>query len=294
MQSLRVTAPAKLNIGLRVLPGTRNGYHAIESLFQMVSLFDTLVIQYGEDRRGSGKGRCIVECGSMALPETNTLTRAYDSFCALTGICADVDVGLEKHIPSGAGLGGGSSDAAAFIKALDALYETRLSSESLMRIAGEVGSDVFFFLSCDKTGSGCAVVTGRGEQVRQIAPRQNLFFVLICPKVHSSTEEAYRLIDEYFASGETQVYPELSSFEAAYQGPVQNWKFINSFTEPVTRKYPQIAEAIADLKLTGALYTQMSGSGSAVFGVFESSIAARYAASQLAQKWERTLPLFPV
>jgi 4-diphosphocytidyl-2-C-methyl-D-erythritol kinase len=294
MHSLRVTAPAKINIGLRVLPGTKNGYHDIESLFQTVSLFDTLDIQCESGKTGTEPGRCVVECGTMTLPASNTLTKTYDSFCGLTGVRSNVFVGLEKYIPAGAGLGGGSSDAAAFIKALDTLFKTRLPPESLRQIAGDVGSDVFFFLACDKMGRGCAVVTGRGEQVRQIRVRQDLCFVLICPPVCSSTVEAYHLLDEYFSLGKPPVYPKLSELEPSYYGSAQDWKFINSFTEPVTRKYPQIAEAIADLKLTGAWYAQMSGSGSAVFGVFESSTVACYATNILAKKWEKCWTLYPV
>jgi 4-diphosphocytidyl-2-C-methyl-D-erythritol kinase len=232
----------------------------------------------------------------MMLPEFNTLTKAYEEFCAATGVCEDVTVRLEKRIPSGAGLGGGSSDAASFVKALDELFETHLDSGQFMRIAENVGSDVFFFLTCGE--SGAAVVTGRGECVRRIAPRDDLFFVLVCPNVHSSTADAYRLVDAHFAkaqemcvSGHTEVYPSLAELENAYYADVQTWRFANSFTEPLTRKYPQIAEAIADLKQTGSLYTQMSGSGSAVFGVFESSSAAREATGILTKKWGKCFPL---
>jgi 4-diphosphocytidyl-2-C-methyl-D-erythritol kinase len=205
-------------------------------------------------------------------------------------------VRLEKRIPSGAGLGGGSSDAASFIKALDELFETRLDSGQFMRVAENVGSDVFFFLTCGEAGA--AVVTGRGECVRQIALRDDLFFVLVCPNVHSSTAEAYRLVDAHFkkareksASEHPEAHLLFAELESAYYASVQKWRFVNSFTEPVTRKYPQIADASADLKMAGSLYTQMSGSGSAVFGVFESSNAAVDAADALSKKWEKCFPL---
>jgi 4-diphosphocytidyl-2-C-methyl-D-erythritol kinase len=294
LNNICVAAPAKINIGLRVLPGTKNGYHDIESVFQTVPLFDILeVFRENAGIQESEKGRCIVECRRMLLPEPNTLTTAYHSFCALTGIQETVKVILEKRIPSGSGLGGASSDAAAFVKALDTLFETRLSLEGFMQIASAVGSDVFFFMLSGERQSVTAVVTGRGECVRQITPRKDLFFVLICPDTHSATGEAYGLVDDQYVSGEQGIYPALQELESVYYAPVQTWKFVNSFTEPVARKFPIIAEALADLKLSGALYTQMSGSGSAVFGVFESSTVARNAANLLAKKWGNCFALSP-
>jgi 4-diphosphocytidyl-2-C-methyl-D-erythritol kinase len=239
-----------------------------------------------------GGGACTVECIGMTLPESNTLTKAYEGFCAATGVSEDVTVRLEKRIPAGAGLGGGSTDAASFIKALDALFETHLDDGQFMRIAENVGSDVFFFLTCGEMGA--AVVTGRGECVRPIAPRGDLFFVLVCPNVHVSTAEAYCLVDAHFTkareksvSEHTEVYLPQDVLENGYYANVRTWRFVNSFTEPLTQRYPEIAEAIADLKNAGSLFTQMSGSGSAVFGVFESFNAAKGVAAALAKKWEK-------
>jgi 4-diphosphocytidyl-2-C-methyl-D-erythritol kinase len=280
MSYIRVLAPAKINIGLRVLPVRGDGYHAIESIFQTVSLFDTLMVR----RTGEQARRCTVECAEMDLPEHNTLTKAYQGFCEASGVCGDIEVKLHKGIPSGSGLGGGSSDAAFLLRALDSLFGTNLPHSILMEIAAGVGSDVFFFLCCDANGSAAAIVTGRGEEVSPIKARK-LPLVLICPAVHSSTAEAYRLVDEY-AENDTQVYPACIDIEQMYQNDTVDWAFVNSFTKPLCCKYTKIAEAMVDLQNAGACYVQMSGSGSSVFGVFDSEFAACCGAAQLVNKWQ--------
>ncbi|AEE17194.1 4-diphosphocytidyl-2-C-methyl-D-erythritolkinase [Treponema brennaborense DSM 12168] len=289
LHDIHVSAPAKINIGLRVLPVRSDGYHDIESIFQTVPLYDELFIRTGN----TAVRTCTVVCDGMDLPEHNTLTAAYDAFCSATGITDGVAVTLKKRIPSGAGLGGGSADAAAFIKALNVSFETKLTADVLHGIAGKVGSDVFFFLSGSSLVdapdcSGCAVVTGRGEKVFPITPRTDLHFVLICPDVHSSTGEAYRLVDAYYASGHQDWNgPSREELYDVYKRPVKSWSFVNSFTEPLVQRYPLIGQALDDLVLNGASYVQMSGSGSAVFGVFEDSDKAVHACFVLGVKWKR-------
>ena len=181
-------APAKVNIGLKVLPRTLNqAYHQIESIFQTVNLKDRLFIKVID-----GYNNCSVTCKDIDLPEENTITLAYKAFKDVSGLekIASIQVNLEKHIPSGGGLGGGSSDAAALVKALEEIHSVKLNSEQYDKIAEKVGSDVFFFFHCDKNGKGCAIVSGRGEIVNDIKLRTDLHFVLVFPKVHSSTKEA--------------------------------------------------------------------------------------------------------
>lgn len=279
LHDIVVSAYAKINIGLRVLPKRSDGYHDIESIFQTVSLCDVLHIE-----QIHGNGDCIVICDSMPLPAENTLTATYASFCRVARICPSVRVVLEKHIPAGAGLGGGSSDAASFLRGLDTLFKTGLTFEQMQTIAGSVGSDVFFFLSCDANGLGSAVVTGRGDTVHRIRQRSDLNIVVACPAVHSSTAEAYALVDEYM-SREMQIqYPPLGMLEAMYRDQVCAWSFVNSFEIPLTERYPVIGKTLTVLRDCGADFVQMSGSGSAVFGVFETSVAAENASAVLADK----------
>jgi 4-diphosphocytidyl-2-C-methyl-D-erythritol kinase len=284
-ESCRVLAPAKVNIGLNVFPRAGDGYHNIESVFQTVQLCDVLVAE-----RKKSVGGCSISCVGMELPNENTLTAAYSAFCAETGIREGVHVELEKRIPHGAGLGGGSSDAASFVRALETLVGVCLDSAALARIADSVGIDVFFFLlvsPCAAGKNGCAVVTGRGQHVCGIAARDDLFFVIVCPDVYVSTKEAYSRLDDCFKMGYAVSAPPLSALEDMYYAGVESWRFVNSFTEPVSRKFPRIAQALVDVASTGALFADMSGSGSAVFGVYPSRKKAQNAFSRLNKSWEQ-------
>lgn len=279
LDAVRVSAPAKINLNLKVLSKRPDGFHDIQSIFQAVTLFDELLVQL-ED----GKDKCTVFCREMSLPEHNTISSAYNAFCSLTGFNKSVRVELMKRIPAGGGLGGGSSDAASFVRALAKLAKIDISSEMSFQIASEVGSDVFFFLHCAHKGCEfpeCALVSGRGEIVKPIVPRKDIHVLLVFPDVHSSTKEAYSLVDKAVENGETIACPDFSELEAEYRKPPSQWRFANSFTVPVSRQYPAIAEALKAVKSCGASFADMSGSGAVVFGIFDSAEAAETASQKL-------------
>lgn len=256
-------AYAKINFGLKVLPKREDGFHAIESIFQTIDLYDELIVT------PTGTPGCIVQCDSMQLPENNTLALAFNAFCEVTGRKDfGVHVELIKGIPSGGGLGGGSSDAAALIRVLERFCGCKLDDKQLDYIASKTGSDVFFFMHCDQDGKGCAVVTGRGEFVRKINPRNDINLLIIFPEACSSTKEAYALVDEAFANGNEQKSPELSELEVLYRQPIENWTFTNTFTPVIANKYEEIGNAINELRRAGCCFADMSGSGSTVFGAF--------------------------
>jgi 4-diphosphocytidyl-2-C-methyl-D-erythritol kinase len=203
-----------------------------------------------------------------------------------------VTVHVTKRIPDGAGLGGGSSDAAAFLHALDVIFETGLSQERKQAIAGTVGSDVFFFVDGrQNSGTGyepfCAVVTGRGETIRPVVPRKDLYFILVCPEIHSSTRAAYQLVDDCYHSGMNVMHELLDPLETIYARPVADWTFGNSFTVPLVGAYPCIGDAMQDIASTGADFVQMSGSGSTVFGIFADAADAESAYASLCRKWKK-------
>ncbi len=274
LDGVRVSAPAKINLNLKVLPKRLDGFHDIQSIFQTVGLFDDLIV-----RLEDGNDKCTVLCKGMSLPEQNTITSAYNAFCSLTGFNKSVKVELEKKIPSGGGLGGGSSDAASFIRALVKLADIDFSSEMSDKIASQVGSDVFFFLHC--VHPGCALVTGRGEIVKPILPRNDINVLLVFPDVHSSTKEAYSLVDDAIEKGESIVCPDFTELEAEYRKPVKEWRFANSFTLPISRKYSAIADALEAVRSCGASFCDMSGSGAVVFGIFDSAGAAETASQKI-------------
>ena len=280
---VRDSAPAKLNLHLEVYPKRSDGYHPIKSIFQTISLVDDLVVSL------SGKSlSCVVECDAMQLPEENTLTKTYRLFCQISGVTAGVHVKLTKRIPSGAGLGGGSSDAATFLLILNKMFDYPLRLNQLEEIANLVGSDVLFFLS-----GGAAIVTGRGDIVEPIKPREDFCIVVVYPDVHCSTPESYGLVDEYFALGKTVNETALQDLEKMYYEPISEWRFLNTFTNPVATKFPVIFDVMKSLENLGADYVQMSGSGSTVFGVFSNFDVGKDACTNLKRFWNKCYCLTP-
>lgn len=256
-------AYAKINFGLKVLPKREDGFHNIESIFQTIDLYDELTVT------PVLKKGCDVICDSIQLPEVNTLTKAYASFCEVTGKeDFGISVQLKKGIPAGGGLGGGSSDAAALIRCLEKLYDIKLNDNQLDVIADKTGSDVFFFMHCDQDGRGCALVSGRGEIIKKIAPRNDIYLLLILPGVNSSTKEAYSLVDKAFEDNTAITSPDFAELENIYRKSIDEWTFTNTFTPVIAGAYKEVCKAIKDLKETGCCYAEMSGSGSTVFGAF--------------------------
>lgn len=272
MTRLTVLAPAKINLGLQVFPKRSDGFHNLNSIFQTVPLFDEIDVEVIDE-----KDVCFVECDRMSLPAENTITMAYKAFCVLTGIENGVRVRIHKRIPAGGGLGGGSSDASSFIHALNVIFNTRLSSEFLSQIAGKVGSDVFFFTQAlidNSAGASseyvpyAALVGGRGEKVRQIPCRNDFSILLVFPGVEVSTKTAYSWVDDRIGaenrSGENPV-----NLESIYRLPLHEWSFVNDFTEVVSENEAMVKDALMSLRNAGADFSDMTGSGATVFGVFE-------------------------
>ena len=276
-------AYAKVNFNLRVLPSRTDGYHSIESIFQTIDLFDELEVSVTEENG------CFVECPSLKLPLQNTLTKAYDAFCSIAGVAVPgVKVVLKKGIPSGGGLGGGSSDAAALVRALCKICKVKLDENQLDYIADKTGSDVFFFMHCDD-GTGCALVTGRGEVVKKITPRKDLFLLLVFPEISSSTKEAYALVDKQLACGTDDDFVVFDSLEEEYRKNPSEWHFKNTFTPSLCGVYSDLEAALGTLKNSGADFCDMSGSGSTIYGVFTSKQRAKSNMKLLAATWNCAL-----
>ncbi|MBO4320324.1 MAG: 4-(cytidine 5'-diphospho)-2-C-methyl-D-erythritol kinase [Treponema sp.] len=291
LRSLTVQAPAKINLGLRVFPMRADGYHEIESIFTTVNLCDTITVQVLDQ-----KDVCKVDCEGMVLPEENTFTKAYKAFCVLTGIRDGVHVHVTKRIPAGGGLGGGSSDSSSFIKSIDTLFGTQLSDSALLDIAGQVGSDVYFFtrrlvekskVKSEETGFS-AIVRGRGEIIKPIENRNDFSVLLVFPGVHVSTKDAYALVDASLPLNIGNRHSDCE-LECLYNKPIREWFFSNDFTAPVAGKHPRIRQAVEDLKKVGSDFADMSGSGSTVFAVFEDRDKAEFAYRKLAMQWDTLL-----
>jgi 4-diphosphocytidyl-2-C-methyl-D-erythritol kinase len=247
-------APAKVNLALRVLQRRDDGFHEIETLMAPISIFDTLEIE----RRESGG--LVFTCSDAALPtdERNLAVRAAQHFCGSFGFQPNVSIALQKEIPHGAGLGGGSSDAATVLLALDALFKTELPREELAALAAELGSDVPFFLY-----QSAAWCRGRGEIVEPCALTP-LPVLLIKPPFGVPTPWAYqRWRDSLEIPG------------IAYAAQPSAWgELVNDLERPVFEKFLQLAELkswlLAQPETAGAL---MSGSGSTVFALLHDKAA---------------------
>jgi 4-diphosphocytidyl-2-C-methyl-D-erythritol kinase len=241
---IRREAHAKINVYLRVLGRRTDGYHDIESLILPVSLADTLTVRLDAELRLSVKGDLA---DAVPVDETNLVIRAARSLAAATGVEAGADIELTKRIQVAAGLGGGSADAAAALRALNELWGCGLPDEALLEMGAAIGSDVPALLT-----GGPARIRGRGEIV-EAATVESGWWVLMPLPFQISVADAYRWWDE----------------DGSPRHPVTAHDS-NDLQEPVTRRHPEIAEAIERLAAAGAGDVRMSGSGPTVVGAAES------------------------
>ena len=271
-----------MNLGLRVLGRRADGYHELDSVFwPLAHPCDDLFIRI---RPEPG---ITVLCDAPGIdPARNTLTKAHAAFAAHAGHAPGIEVQLVKRIPSGAGLGGGSSDAASLLLWLNSLLETPLAHEDLTRVALTVGADVPFFLSARPSR-----VTGVGEVVEPLAgdfsPR---FLVLVSPGIHVATGEAFARLDE-LRSRAAAPQNSLTKAAAADNGSrligAARLDLTNDLEAAVFPRHPQLAELKARLGGLGALAAAMSGSGSSVFGLFATEATAGAAADRLRGHYPR-------
>lgn len=258
-ESVTVSAPAKVNLFLRILAREESGYHGLETLFCAVSLADTVTV-----RRGAPGIRLVVEGGVDTGPtERNLAVRAAERFHRELGEAAAVDIHLTKRIPSAAGLGGGSSDCAATLRALNALHGQPFDRAALLGMAIELGSDVPFFLC----GSPLALAWSRGERLLSLPPLPARPGVIAHPGVAMATPDAFRRVAEQRGGG----YQPRSRSIPIEQ--LTDWNAVaalaeNDFQPVVAEQIPLIAAAVDALRDAGASVALMAGSGSSVFGVF--------------------------
>ena len=275
--SLRAFAPAKVNLGLEVIKRRRDGFHEIETLFQTLDFGDE--IEYRKDPDLKGFRLSLAE-GQLPDRPDNTLRRAYELLNeARPGRLGGVRAKLWKRIPVGGGLGGGSSDGAATLLALNRLWRLGLDADELASLALELGSDVPFFLK-----GGTAVAGGRGELLRQLPPLSQGVFLLVFPEISISTAWAYEHLrlgltgNPYRVSVE-QVKVYLSRF------PASGMVLKNRLEDVVFPAYPVFDEIAEALKVEGAVHALMSGSGSTVFGTFADMKTAEIAGEALKARW---------
>jgi 4-diphosphocytidyl-2-C-methyl-D-erythritol kinase len=258
-RTARLRAYAKLNLGLRVLYKRPDGYHELRTVFQTISLADTLEISYSP-----AKAIAIEMEGTPEIAD-NLAERSARVVMEAAGKGGRVHLKLAKNIPSGAGLGGGSSDAAAVLLSLPVLAGIRLPMERLAGLAATLGSDVPFFLY-----GGTALGLGRGEELYPLPDRPAEQALLVAPATHSSTAEAYRDLSATLTNIALQ--NKLDSFQRGAWGRgalTDKSSIINDFEAVVVARYPELAGIRERLRRAGATRVAMTGSGSAIFGIFD-------------------------
>jgi 4-diphosphocytidyl-2-C-methyl-D-erythritol kinase len=280
-----VEAHAKVNLHLRVGERRPDGFHAIETILAPISLSDTLEIRL-LDRAGELDlvWDCRVPLPAIPAGAEDLAARAVYAFRERTGFDAGLGIRLIKRIPLGAGLGGGSSDAAALLGALNRLSGTPLDGEALAETALSLGSDLPFFLHLQG-----AYADGRGERLRPLPPLPPYPLVLVYPGFAAGTADAYRSLDAWRARhGPSRGGEDPSGMIRALSLPPGEWPWGNDFLEPWPegesgKTYRKILES---MRREGAAFASLSGSGSVCFAVFEDAGLAASAAAALAGNGE--------
>ena len=284
MNKIKIKAPAKINLTLDVIGKRKDGYHNIETIFQEISLFDKMLI------KKIPKGiKLHVKPGNLKISvKKNLCYKAAEIFLEENNIKEGVEIFLKKNIPIGAGLGGGSSDAAGVLKGLNLLFKSRLSNNKLEKLARKLGMDVPFFIK-----GGCAYATGRGEELQNIKTSKSFWLILMKPKFSVSTKEAYELIDKNL------ILTKKCSYAKIMLQAIRNKKetkipdiLYNIFEKVVSIKYPGFPDGVKqELIDAGAKGSLMSGSGSAVFGIFRERRAAYRAFKKMSRTREEKVYL---
>jgi 4-diphosphocytidyl-2-C-methyl-D-erythritol kinase len=269
VKRLQLKAPAKVNYRLDVLGKREDGYHDLRMVMQRVDLCDELEIIVSE-RTG-----IRVTCGSAGVPDGpgNIAWRAADALRKLSGRKVGIDISITKKIPVAAGLGGGSSDAAAVLMGVNELLELGLTQERLMEIGVKLGADVPFFIFKKP-----ALAEGIGDQLTALEEVPAVWVVLVNPGIHVSTAWVYQNL-QLTRKDSAAIVPR------SYSSLDEVCAVLSNDLEPVTfARFPAVRELKEKLIAAGARGSLMSGSGSTVFGLFADEITARRAAEEIAKE----------
>jgi 4-diphosphocytidyl-2-C-methyl-D-erythritol kinase len=279
---VRISAPAKVNLMLRVLAREADGFHGIETLFCLLDLADVLEISRREERGVE----LLVEGADCGPPEKNLAARAAHLVLDATGRRFGVTLRLTKHIPVRGGLGGGSSDAAAALIGVNHLAGNPVPRHELLQFAARLGSDVPFFVS----GGALALAWGHGERMLRLPPLPPAAGLLLVPPVGVSTPEAYREVD-----GARQNVG-LRGAVALDLDALASWGDLgrlggNDFEFALFGRHPELRRGFEALAGTGPLFCRMTGSGSALFAVYRDERRREDARMQLGNKLGRVIPV---
>lgn len=247
--------PCKINLGLNIIRKRKDGFHDLETCFYPIPFTDVLEIIPSRELSFNSSGSLI-----PGKPEDNLCLKAFRLIREKFNI-GDVNIHLHKVIPTGGGLGGGSSDAASTLTLLNTIFDLNISQHDLAYFASTLGSDCAFFIH-NKPMMG----TGRGEILDPIAlTLKNKFLVVINPDIHISTADAFSCV----IPSEKEI-----SLSSILQMPIQQWRssLVNDFEISVFKIHPTLKSIKESLYEAGAVYASMSGSGSAIYGLFDDEV----------------------
>jgi 4-diphosphocytidyl-2-C-methyl-D-erythritol kinase len=274
LNELTVYAPAKINLALKIIRRRADGYHDIQSILQKVSLYDTLSLKLS-----SHQGITVTtDDPSIPTDSSNLAYRAADLLLKQQKITPGISIHIKKRIPAGAGLGGGSSNAAATLSGLNKLLRCNLTEPDLLRLGVEIGADVPFFIY-DKHA---ALAEGIGEQLSPVKIHVPLWFVIVFPGFSISTKwvyENYRVLTNKRKN--IRISRSFKQLNAVLR------MLSNDLENVVTQQYPEIQKIKRTLIQAGACGSLMSGSGSSVFGIFPDEQHAQEALTLLSTPTNR-------
>lgn len=284
-----IKAYAKINLGLDVVRKRADGYHDVKMIMQMIDVFDTLDINFGIENSENavdlgGLGKISVVCGDENVPcdETNLVCKSAKAFLEYTGKKADISVEIGKNIPVGAGLAGGSTDAASVLRALNILLKTELSDTELMKIAKNIGADVPFCVV-----GNTYLAEGIGEILTPVKSNIKFDILLVKPPFSVSTPSVYKSL----VLDENTTHPDIDKIKNALEdGNVSViYENLGNTLEDVTLKmYGEVGKIKGNLKNLGASAVLMSGSGPSVFAIFDDRQKLDGAYKIMKEKYKQT------
>lgn len=284
LNEIELESFAKINLHLDITGKYENGYHELYSVFQLIDLSDKINIKISDsntEKTVSEKSNIEINGNFRCRTEDNLIYRVITEFQKISGVSDSFIIDVDKRIPDGAGLGGGSSNAAFVLFNINKMYGFPLSEGEIIRTAEKTGSDVPFFLK-----AVTALVKGRGEHIIPLdSDLSSYFLVIVCPDFRISTKEAYNMYD----MSEERVYHSLNLSDKEIikllEKKPSDWGFFNSFT-PVLRKREIVySDIFKTFNIEESEYYNITGSGSAVFGIFSNKSNALKAENILKNKY---------
>lgn len=279
-----IDAYAKINLTLDIFQKRADGFHSLASIMQAISLHDTLTFTLTE-KPGVSFTCNLGESEGIPTDSNNLVVRAallvLERLSQNHPVNNGVEIHLHKEIPSQAGLGGGSSDAAATIRGCETIFGIKISDKELINLAGQLGSDVPFFLV-----GGAAKVEGRGEKLTALPNIPMLWLVVVKPEAHVSTGWAYELLDEQKDRTSHRLTEKMAKAILNQDEELILLLQSNDFEHPILSHIPELAELQDDIRIAGALNSHLCGSGSAFYGIAQDKSSAELIAGRLRKKYQ--------